>query len=64
MERQKRQITLDDLRTLKPGESQRIPFDLWAAYQKRDHLVVAYQGWDRIHHCPIVYAGPDRENCK
>ncbi len=49
-------VTLNDLRTLKPGESQLVPFDLWEAYAKRDNLVVTGQGWDRRHRCPVVYA--------
>ncbi len=50
--------TLDDLRTLKPGESQLVPFDLWEEYARRDNLVVTRQGWDKINRCPIVYAVP------
>ncbi len=55
-------ITLEDLRTLKPGESQLVPFDLWEAYAKRDNLVVTGQGWDKINRCPMVYAVPKRKD--
>ena len=57
----KKQITLADLRTLKPGESQMVPFDLWADYARRDNLEITGQAWDRIKHCPIVYAAPRKQ---
>lgn len=55
-------ITLEDLRTLKPGESQLVPFDLWEAYTKRDNLVVTGQDWDKNNRCPMVYAISKRKS--